>query len=534
MEKKEFTPFIKCRNPTKVTTSKGDFIQRCGCCDLCRQSKADNYSMQLQREEGSHKYSFFITLTYNTEWLPLYEVVDNYAHHDIISRVRNLNALKREKIVFSYDLPLRDVTLVPVFVRPKYVRGTDKLDDIYDVSDKEYPSIHIKDDAFPLHLKQYNQHRKKYETKYCKTNFHHTDGFVALAPKRDLELFMLGLKNYAVRQCNGATFRYFAVPDYGTNGLAPHWHILLFTNSDCLAKAFLSEVVNYGTFKRPSPSAKFIHSLWKYGITNTSRVNKSCASYVASYLNSPGNFPELLRSVIKQRAYHSSHLGSVLPKEEVYVRLKDKAFASFETVRFSDCEGFVSTYEWQRHDYTSYLPCLPYVSRDSLRSYESVVRYVWKFISDCRKRYPKCSLRSVSYALYDSIDETSPIFLQDYKRLQDYNASKVVFTELNLFYTLVLSVSHIMSVMLHMEIDFYSYCDILSSFEHWYAQRTLSRFFGNLCVSPLYVPIYYALVGSDFQDQEKFIQYQNLVDDSVSRIAKNVKHRSTAELYRFN
>jgi hypothetical protein len=137
MIEKKFNPFIKCRNPTKIHTAKGDFIHRCGKCDLCRQSKADNYSMQLQREEGSHKWSFFITLTYDPEWLPLYEVVDNYAHHDIIHRVRNLNALKREKIVFSYDLPLRDVTLVPCFVRPKFKLGSDSVLGVYDVNSDE-------------------------------------------------------------------------------------------------------------------------------------------------------------------------------------------------------------------------------------------------------------------------------------------------------------------------------------------------------------------------------------------------------------
>lgn len=534
MTKQVFNPFIKCRNPTKIHTAKGDFIHRCGKCDLCRQSKADNYSLQLQREEGSHKWSFFITLTYDPEWLPLYEVVDNFAHHDIIKRVRNLNALKREKIVFSYDLPLRDVTLVPCFVRPKFKRGTDDVLGVYDVDVDEYPSICIKDDTFPLQLQEYNRHRKLYEKKYCKTNFRHHDGFVSLAPKRDLELFLLKLKNFAVRKCDGATFRYFAVPDYGTNGLSPHWHILLFTDSDRLAQSFLSNVYNYGTFKRPSPSAEFIHKMWCYGVTNTSRVLKSCASYVASYINSPSNFPVLLRSTIKQRSYHSAHLGTVLSEKEVYQRLKQKAFDSFTDVRYSDYEGFETSYSWTRKDYLGFLPCLPYVSRDNLCSFESVLTTILKFIHLCRKDNVKCSLKSISYALYDSIDDNSPIFLQDYKRLQDYNQSSFRSSDLSLFYDLVLSVSHIYTVMLTMQIDFIQYCDILSSFERWYGLRVLRDFYHNLSENVQYVPIYYKLVDSDFTNQMHFSEFILFIDKAVNRISDNVKHRSTAELYRFN
>lgn len=534
MLKKEFNPFIKCRNPTKVHTSKGDFVQRCNRCDLCRQAKADNYAMQLEREEGSHKWSFFITLTYDTEWLPFYQVLDNYAHHDIIERVRSLNPLRREKIKFSYDMPLRDVVLSPCFVRPRYLRGTDNVEAVYDVTEDEYPSIHIKDDSFPLYLQEYNKHRITYEKKYSKTNFHHTNGFVALAPKRDLELFLLRLKNYAVRKCDGATFRYFAVPDYGTNGLSPHWHILLFTDSDRLAHSFLFDVDNYGTTNRPSPSAKFIHSLWRYGITNTSRVCKSCGSYIASYLNSPSNFPKLLRDVVRQRSYHSAHLGTVLPQTEVYKRLKSKSFSSFESVRYSDNEGYETSYKWQRHDFISYLPCLPYVSRDNLRSFESVVIYILKFIHLCRKDYVKCSLKSISYALYDSVDDNSPIFLRDYKRLQDYNQRIINAPDLSLFYNLVLSVSHIYTTMLYMEIDFHTYCDILFSFESWFGLRSLREFYKGLSDNVQYVPIYYSLVDNDFTNQMSFSEFIPILDKAVNRIHDNVKHRSTSELYRFN
>jgi hypothetical protein len=112
----------------------------------------------------------------------------------------------------------------------------------------------------------------------------------------------------------------------------------------------------------------------------------------------------------------------------------------------------------------------------------------------------------------------SPIFLQDYKRLQDYNQSLCRSSDLSLFYDLVLSVSHIYSVMLYMQIDFTQYCDILLSFERWFGLRSLREFYQGLSDNVQYIPIYYKLVDSDFTNQMEFSDFIPILDKAVNRI----------------
>lgn len=532
---KVFSPFIKCRHPTVVHTPKGDMVMRCNHCDLCFQSKSDSLSMALQREEGSHLASFFITLTYAPEWIPYYIVEDKKSSHSIYTSVKSSDPFCRKKEYFRYDLPYQSVVLRPQFLRKYSKRGSDEYE-VLDCDDEYYPNIEVVTPNFESLLIEYNEHRKLYKTKYCKTNFEHTDGIVAIAPKRDLELFILRLKNYAVRKCNGATFRYFAIPDYGTNGCAPHWHILLFTDSSELSRQFLTGCKNYGTSKRPSYSAEFIHSLWMYGITNTSRVSKSCGSYVAGYINRPSNFPRLLVDVIKQRSYHSSHLGSVLPQKEVYTQLKRKNFTYFESVLFSDNEGYVSTYEWQRKDYLSYLPCLPYVERTNFAAFENFVLEVKCFIDKCYRLYGNVSLVSISTALFDYASSSRcSITLRDYLSLQ-LRFNKPFNHDINLFYRIVLSVSRIICVMRDMEITFAQYCDLLDSYEFYHRQKILRNVYSYLEKEEYvgYASIYYDLIRNDFNNQLSYQPFIDVFNRSIDRFNKSVKHRSTAELYKFN
>lgn len=271
---KKFVPYIKCRHPTKVHTLSGDIMCGCGKCDLCLDAKAQRYNQQLQREEGSHLYNFFVTLTYSPEWLPLYELVDKEKYIGFYGRVETAKGIMSKEIQYdTLSLPLTEVTFKPCFTRLYPIRGTQKFE-VRDVGE-DYENIEVSSFNLATYLNGYYKHLAKYKNEYCKTNFEFHKGFVALAPKRDLETFLIRFKNYAYRKCNKATFRYFAVPDYGTQGLSPHWHILFFTDSTELATAFTRDVKNYGTHKRPSFAATFLSELWRYGIVNSQRVEKS-------------------------------------------------------------------------------------------------------------------------------------------------------------------------------------------------------------------------------------------------------------------
>lgn len=530
MDKPLFTPFIKCRHPTTFYQNGIKHFQPCGKCDICKSLKSNKYAQKLMREEGSSKWSFFITLTYSPEWLPTYEIVDLQDEHIIYDKYHRPHHTmwNWEKEIYRYNNPLSHVMLVPAFTRLYPKRGTSSFEVLDAQSD--YECIEINDPYFEQNINYYYKHRDLYEKKYCKTNFHSYRGFIDLCPKRDLETFLLRFKNFAVRKCHGATYRYFAVADYGTNGCAPHWHIILFTNSDDLAKAML-DVEERGTLRKPSPCAKIIRSLWQYGIGNTSKVRKSCASYVASYLNTPGNFPRVFKGAIKPKCFHSVRLGAICSQEESYNHISNRNWQYFQELSYSDYEGYVLPYRWSKEDYYSYLPTLPYVARTNLLPYRLFIEEVLRFINLCYKDYPSSTYRDISIALYDYSISHKDVTFADYLDLQSHSGNHYS-TDLNLFYSIVLSVMRIKNAMSRLSVSFDEYCSLCSDFVNWYDYRTLRSFFTELEKYPSLSIEYYQNIDDDFADQ-KGSYYLAYTDRISSWINNNIKHKDVAEKYRF-
>lgn len=532
MDKPTITPYIKCRHPTYFRKDGIKFYQPCGTCDICKALKGNKYAQMLMREEGSSKYSFFITLTYAPEWLPSYEIVDLQDEHIVYDKLHRPHHMKWnwEKEVYRYNNALHHVALVPSFVRLYPKKGTEE----YQVLDaqSDYDVIEIKDDYFSQNIEYYYKHRELYEKEFCKTNFRNYRGFIDLCPKRDLETFLLRLKNYAVRKCNKATFRYFAVADYGTNGCAPHWHILLFTESDDLAR-IMSDVEERGTASKPSPCAKVIRSLWRYGIGNTSKVRKSCASYIASYLNTPSNFPKVFNGAIRPKCYHSVHLGCVVAEKDAYNNLAVGNFQYFQRLSYSDYEGYVLPYKWSKKDYNGYLPTLPYVGRANLLPYRLFVEEVLRFINQCKKDYPRCTYKDISIALYDYARcSSTSVSLFDYLALQDHSGNHYN-TDVNLFYRLVLNCVAIKKAMAAMSLSFQQYCALLSQYDHWINSLLLGQLYGDLEKYPSLAFEYYNNLETDFNEQNKGSYYNAYTDRISTWIHSNVKHKNVAEKYRF-
>lgn len=530
VDKPLFTPFIKCRNPSTFYVSGVKHYQPCRKCDICKALKSNNYAQMLMREEGVAKWSFFVTLTYAPEWLPTYEIVDLQDEHIIYDKLHRPHHLKWnwEKEVCRYNNALHHVMLVPAFTRLYPKRGTSEFE-VMDAQ-ADYDTIEINDPYFAQNIEYYYKHRELYETEFCKTNFHNYRGFIDVCPKRDLETFLLRFKNYAVRKCHGATFRYFAVADYGTNGCSPHWHIIFFTDSDELAKAML-DVEERGTLRKPSPCAKIIRTLWRYGIGNTSKVRTSCASYIASYLNTPSNFPRVFKGALRPKCYHSVKLGTICSQEEAYNHISNRDWEYFQDLRYSDYEGYVLPYKWTKKNYVAYLPTLPYVGRTNLLPYRLFVEKVLRFVNLCYKHYPDATYRDISIALYDYCRFHNDVTFTDYLYLQSHSGNHYS-TDLNLFYNIVLSVIRIKKAMSCLSVTYEMYCALCSDFENWYNYRTLRSFFAELEKNSSLAIEYYQNLEDDFADQ-KGSYYLAYTDRISTWINNNIKHKDVAEKYRF-
>ena len=65
-------PFTKCLHPVKVKTLKGIQLVKCGKCPACENALCSELRAKVQQEETHCKFSFFITLTFDDEHLPLF------------------------------------------------------------------------------------------------------------------------------------------------------------------------------------------------------------------------------------------------------------------------------------------------------------------------------------------------------------------------------------------------------------------------------------------------------------------------------
>ena len=65
-------PFTKCLHPVKVKTLRGIQLVKCGKCPACENSKRSELRAKVQFEEQNCKATFFITLTYDNDNLPLF------------------------------------------------------------------------------------------------------------------------------------------------------------------------------------------------------------------------------------------------------------------------------------------------------------------------------------------------------------------------------------------------------------------------------------------------------------------------------
>lgn len=120
--------------------------------------------------------------------------------------------------------------------------------------------------------------------------------------KLDVQLFIKRLR----KRIKNEKIRYYLVGEYGPVHFRPHYHILLWFSQQ-------------QTFEE---IGKNILESWEYGRVDTQLAEGDCASYVAKYLNSSCNLPQVLR-LQKSRPFsvHSIRLGETIlrdAKEKVY------------------------------------------------------------------------------------------------------------------------------------------------------------------------------------------------------------------------
>lgn len=265
--------YIKCLHPQRVFNKyTGEFIlAECGKCEACLMKKNLSRKTRCQLENISHKYCYFVTLTYSNEYLPLLKLEYNYEadFYDVCLYRENVSYYDKEKKDWMYKTSYNGA-IIGNYIAPH-----------------------------GLYLFQLS---KKVGLSYDKKIY-------PCLNSRDLQLFMKRL-----RKRTNERIRFYACGEYGPIHFRPHYHLLLW-------------------FEREETIANIqqnISESWPFGITDFSACAGKAASYVASYVNCSQYLPEILRfPETSPFGRHSRYLG------EYVFDTTDEEFQEFEPLRIN-------------------------------------------------------------------------------------------------------------------------------------------------------------------------------------------------------
>lgn len=264
----------------------------CGQCDYCIHKKAQKASLRVKTAGSSFKYSYFVTLTYDNEHIPL-------------MNCKVLHSEYEDAVGISGDIHFGDEyhDYIPVseyqcddssalrHIFFEQVQGTVP----YDRGIKEY--VPVKDNWF-LSMDAIRSFIGKSQsvdkTDYPASAQYGRDNLIPFLNYVDVQNYIKRLRKYLFQQLGSyESIHFYAVGEYGPVHFRPHFHLLLFTNSNQVA-----EVLRQCHDKS-----------WKFGRSDFQRSAGGSASYVSSYVNSLSSAPLLYRSCRSFRPKSRASVG---------------------------------------------------------------------------------------------------------------------------------------------------------------------------------------------------------------------------------
>lgn len=299
---------LRCFHP--IVTPSGTF--NCGKCDYCRNLKSYNLSELCEMEASACKYTYFVTLTYDEDNLPLLKVVNDTPVPYRCSSQRLVSLCTR----------LRDG----------------------DVHDNILCELHNNDCvSIPANLPD------KVNRYSC----------IPYLDKLDLQLFFKRLRknldNYGIKNV-----RYYACGEYGPVHFRPHYHLLLYTNQ---------------TYYTPVVS-RCIRKAWTLGRVDCQLTSGKACRYVSNYLNGGAVLPDLYNvKAIRPFYIHSTHFGHS-SFQEAFVKKSERNYdprSACELLLGQGLSGCLSIPATRSYIDTLYPKC-PAMSSLSLSELNGVAR----------------------------------------------------------------------------------------------------------------------------------------------------------------
>ena len=285
----------------------------CGQCDYCIHKKAKKASMRVKTAGSAFKYSYFVTLTYDNAHIPLMNCKVLHSEYDdaigISGDIHFGNEHHRYIPVSEYQCDDRSM-LRHIFF--EQVQGTVP----YDREIKEYAPV--KDNWFlsmDAICSFINKTQAVDKTDYPASKEYGRDNLIPFLNYVDVQNYIKRLRKHLFQILGSyETLHFYAVGEYGPVHFRPHFHLLLFTNSDQV-----SEVLRHCHDKS-----------WKLGRSDFQHSAGGAGSYVASYVNSLCASPLLYRSCRAFRPKSRASLGffekgcDFVEDEDPYAQIEQK------------------------------------------------------------------------------------------------------------------------------------------------------------------------------------------------------------------
>lgn len=263
----------------------------CGQCDYCIHKRAKKASMRVKTAGSAFKYSYFVTLTYDNANLPLmYCKVLHSEYEDAIGISGDIHFANESHNYIPVSEYQCDDNYMLRHIFFEQVQGTVPFDrelkEYVPCTDNWFLSM----DAIRSFIHKTQSVDK---TDYPVSEQYGRDNLIPFLNYVDVQNYIKRLRKHLFKKLGSyETLHFYAVGEYGPVHFRPHYHLLLFTNSDEVA-----EVLRYCHGKS-----------WKLGRSDFQRSAGGAASYVASYVNSLCSSPLLYRSC---RAFRPKSRASV-------------------------------------------------------------------------------------------------------------------------------------------------------------------------------------------------------------------------------
>lgn len=283
----------------------------CGQCDYCIHKKAQKASMRVKTAGSAFEHCWFVTLTYDNEHIPLFNCEVYHSEYD--------DVLSDSGVVYGYEkhsfVPvskycctdpqqLRHIYFTQVQGTIPYNRETAQYEPVEDNWFLSMDAIR----SFIAKTQSATPYGKKGEL-----SARYGNNLIPFLNYVDVQNYIKRLRRHLDKYTN-EKISFYAVGEYGPVHFRPHFHLLLFFNSQEIADV-LRECHDKS---------------WKFGRSDIQRSNGGCASYVASYVNSLVAAPSLYRScrAFKPRARASLGFfekGETFDEgEDVYAQIEQK------------------------------------------------------------------------------------------------------------------------------------------------------------------------------------------------------------------